>query len=328
MNHITSTCKRLILSGLFILVTTLSAIAAEPVINEQKAADINGVVISMKDLTNQYRQILKQMGVSENGFSSEETLQIKKELLDRLVMEELLYQESKKENIVVEKDAVADSIAKIMEKYESEEAFQKDLANANIQRNDLEVKARRYIAINKLIDEQIRPNIAVTDEESKQYYDTHPDFFLEPEQVKVSHILVKVDKEDGEVKRVAAREKIAFLQNRIKKGEDFAQLARENSDCPSGAKGGDLGYLKRGMIKAKTFEDTVFASAPGTVSDIVETEYGYHLIKVMDKKEAEIIPYDTVETDLRNILVQQKLNQDVSSLVETLRKDAKIEIYL
>ena len=100
------------------------------------------------------------------------------------------------------------------------------------------------------MNDQLIRNIVVTDEESKEYYDTHPDAFMEPEQVRASHILIKVDKDDEETKKEAAKEKIKALRHKINEGEDFSQLARENSDCPSSANGGELGLFKRGeMVK-------------------------------------------------------------------------------
>jgi len=284
-------------------------------------------VISMKDLNNEYRQVLKQKGTSENDITAEQALEFKKELLDSLINQELLYQESRKKNIVVEEATVSDSIAKVREKFETEDAYQKALKDADIQVNDLETKIRRSLAINALVDEQISRNLVVTDEESRQYYDAHPDAFLEPEQIRASHILVKMDKDAGEAKRVAAKEKITAIQRKLKDGEDFAQLARENSECPSSADGGDLGYFKKGAM-VKEFEDAAFVLTPGSVSDIVETQFGYHLIKGVEKKEAGTIPYDTVKSDLQNFLKRQKLSKEVSSRLETLRKDAKIETYL
>ena len=327
MKHSAGRPGCLILSALILLISALSTNAAEPVITEQKAADINGVVISMKALNNEYRQALKQKGTSENDVSAEQALEMKKELLDSLIDEELLFQESKKQNVVVEETTVAASIAKVREKFESDDAYQKALKDANIQGNDLEVRIRRSLAINMLVNEQMNRNVIVSDEESRQYYDAHPETFIEPEQVSASHILVKVEKDDGDAKKVVAKEKITLLQRRLKEGEDFAQLARENSDCPSSANGGDLGTFKKGEM-VKEFDDAAFALAPGKVSDIVETQFGYHLIKVTDKKEAGTIPYDTVKNDLQNFLKRQKLQMEVSSMLETLRKDSKIEIYL
>ena len=142
MKYLTRNHGWLILSGLFVLMVAFSALAAEPIISEQKAADINGVSISMRDLNNEYRQVLKQRSTSENDVPAEQALEIKKGLLDSLIDQELLYQESKKINIVVDEEAVATSITKVRENFESEDEYQKALKDANIQGNDLEVRIR------------------------------------------------------------------------------------------------------------------------------------------------------------------------------------------
>ena len=327
MRHYNLNPWRFILSGLIVMASAVSAFAAEPVITQQKAADINGVVISMKDLNSEFRQVLKQRNASENDIAPEQTLEYKKGLLDSMIDQELLYQESKKKKIVVEDKAVVDSVEKVKKSFGTEEAYQNALKDANIQVDVLKERIRRSLAIRKLVDEQIGPNIVVTEDETKQYYDTHPDAFKEAEQVRASHILVKVEKEDGEAKKVAAKEKITAIQKKIKDGQDFAKLARENSDCPSKDEGGDLGYFKKGAM-VKEFEDAAFALTPGMISDIVETKFGYHLIKVTDKKEAATISYDNVKGELQAFLKNQKQSKEISTLLETLRKDAKITRYL
>ena len=105
-----------------------------------------------------------------------------------------------------------------------------------------------------------------------------------PEQVKASHILVKVDAGADEAKKAEARKKIQEIQQKVKAGGDFEALATENSDCPSKAKGGDLGFFERGQM-VKPFEEAAFALKPGEVSGIVETQFGYHIIKVQEKKD-------------------------------------------
>jgi peptidyl-prolyl cis-trans isomerase C len=111
-----------------------------------------------------------------------------------------------------------------------------------------------------------------------------------PEQVHARHILVKVDPKADATQKAAARKKIEDIQKQLKNGEDFSELAKKASDCPSNAKGGDVGYFGRGQM-VKPFEDAAFSLKPGEVSGIVETEFGLHLIKVMDKKPEKIMDY-------------------------------------
>ena len=152
--------------------------------------------------------------------------------------------------------------------------------------------------------------------------------FKQPEQVKASHILIKVEANADQQKKAQAIEKIKQIQEMLKGGQDFAALAKKYSeDKGSGAKGGDLGYFARGQM-VKPFENAAFAMKPNEVSDIVETQFGYHLIKVYDKKPERILAYDDVKSLLAERLRQEKIQQDTAKYIADLRKDAKIKKYI
>jgi peptidyl-prolyl cis-trans isomerase C len=167
----------------------------------------------------------------------------------------------------------------------------------------------------------------VSDEESKTYYDSHPDLFKQPERVRARHILIKVDPGADESQKAEARKKIKEIQEKVQKGEDFAALAKESSEGPSSAKGGDLGYFRRGQM-VKSFEEAAFRLQPGEVSEIVETGYGYHLIMVIDKKPETTIAYKDVKDRLEQHLKREKVRKEVSLYVEKLEEKAKVERFL
>ena len=123
-------------------------------------------------------------------------------------------------------------------------------------------------------------------------------------------------------------QKIQKIQKELKSGQDFAVLAKKYSeDKSSGAKGGDLGYFSRGQM-VKPFEDAAFGLKPNEVSDIVETQFGYHLIKVYDKKPEKILTYDEIRELLIKRLRQEKTQQETAKYIADLKKDAKIKKYL
>jgi peptidyl-prolyl cis-trans isomerase C len=186
---------------------------------------------------------------------------------------------------------------------------------------------RRGLAVQQFIDEELASKIQVSDAETKSYYDSHPKYFEVPEKVQASHILIKVDSEAGAEAKAGARKRMEAVRVRAKNGEDFAKLAREFSEGPSGSKGGELGYFSREQM-VKPFSDAAFALEPGQVSDIVETRYGYHIIKVSSKSEATKTGYDEVKGKIADYLKQKKLNQKVSERIAQLKKTAKIETFL
>jgi len=144
--------------------------------------------------------------------------------------------------------------------------------------------------------------------------------------VKASHILIKVEPKATESEKEDALKKIRDVQKKQIKGDDFAKLAKEYSQGPSNAKGGDLGYFKRGQM-VPAFEEVAFKLKPGEVSDIVKTRFGYHLIKVVDKKPESTVPYEEIKDRLGQYLKQEKVQKEIKQLVEKLRKDAKVEMF-
>jgi len=129
------------------------------------------------------------------------------------------------------------------------------------------------------------------------------------------------------MKKSEAKEKIKTIQLKLKKGEGFATLAKEFSEGPSKNNGGDLGYFQRGQM-VKSFEDVAFALRTEEVSDIVETQFGYHIIKVEDKKPEKTIGYKDVKDDLAQHLKQEKTKQEVNKYIQKLREKSKIEKFL
>jgi peptidyl-prolyl cis-trans isomerase C len=174
---------------------------------------------------------------------------------------------------------------------------------------------------------EIVGKINIPEEDLKKYYEAHKDEFKTPEMVKVRHILVKVDASATEKDKKAAKKKAEGILKRIKAGEDFAKLAAEVSDDPgSKESGGEIGFFPKGRM-VKSFEDAAFALKPGEVSGLVKTQYGYHIIKVEEKKPAGIQPFDEVKESIRQKLVQDQTKSDVLAFIEKAMKDAKVEIH-
>jgi peptidyl-prolyl cis-trans isomerase C len=174
---------------------------------------------------------------------------------------------------------------------------------------------------------EILSKINIPDEDLKKYYEGHKDEFKTPEMVKVRHILVKVDESAPEKDKKAARKKAEGILKRIKAGEDFAKLAAEVSDDPgSKENGGEIGFFPKGRM-VKSFEDAAFALKPGEVSGLVKTQYGYHIIKLEEKKPAGVQTFDEVKENIRQKLVQDQTKSDVVAFIEKAMKDAKVEIH-
>ena len=180
------------------------------------------------------------------------------------------------------------------------------------------------MAINKMMEAEVANATAATDADAKDFYDKNPDKFKQPESVRASHILLMTQDKDDATKK-AARAKIDELLKRAKAGEDFAALAKANSQDGSASQGGDLGFFARGRMVPE-FDQVAFALKPGEISDVVTTQFGYHIIKLTEKKEAAPIPLEQVKPQVLEFLTNQKKQQRVDGFIEDAKKRAKIEV--
>ncbi|MCP4348244.1 MAG: peptidylprolyl isomerase [Desulfobacterales bacterium] len=301
-----------------------------------KIAVVNGSVISKDEFDSkltQYKQRIKGQKIPEAQIG-----EIKKKILERLVNDELLYQESQTKGIKVDGEKVSLRLATVKQKFPNPTEFEKALKEMNVSETEVKSRIERGIAIQELIDSHVTDKIAVSEEEIKEFYDSHKQFFKESEQVKASHILIMTsdrkkpvkkddEKKNEEKKKAEAKKKIEMIQKKVKKGDDFAALAKEFSECPSSNNGGDLGFFKRGQM-VKPFEEVAFSLKLNEISDIVETRFGYHLIKATEKKAEKATVYEDAKENILKHLKNEKTQAKVKEYIETIRKSAKIETFL
>lgn len=161
----------------------------------------------------------------------------------------------------------------------------------------------------------LAPFQEVTDEEARQFYEASPKAFTEPEQAKARHILIALES-DADLKTIEeARQKALDILARIKKGEDFGKLALTYSEGPSASKGGELGWFPRGVMDP-SFEQAAFALEKGEVSEPVKTPFGWHIIKLEDRKEPKKLPFDEVEGRIKTNIAQEKAADQTSDMLD------------
>lgn len=244
---------------------------------EEKVAVVNDGVISKASLNKELNEIKQRMSGQGQPVTETRLAEIKKKIIENLIDREVLYQETKKQSIEAEQAKINKSLADIKKRFTNEVDFKKALTEMNMTEAELLIKIKRSLATNKLIDIKIDQKIEIPEKENKEFYNTHPEYFKQPEKVNANHILIKLGPEADESKRSAAQKKIEMVQKQLKDGKDFALLAKEFSEGPSKENGGKLGEFSRGQM-VKPFEDAAFALKPGEISDIVETQFGLHLI--------------------------------------------------
>ena len=312
---------------LFFTALTSFVFAQETPPPSDKVAMVNDTVITQAELDSQMNMVVDRLRASGRLPDVSQLDQLRSQVLENLIARELLYQESQKKGIKISEETVNEQFIGLKAQFPNEAEFNKALTRMNLTEASIKEKLERDLTLKKLIDDEVAPGVKLTDIEVRAFYDNNPEAFKQPERVKASHILIKVDPQADTSQKAEAKKKIDLVQAKLQKGEDFGALAKEYSEGPSGPKGGDLGYFTRGQM-AKPFEDAAFALKPGEVSGVVETRFGYHLIKVTDKKPETIMPYDDVKERLEQFLKQRKMQEQINVYVKRLEENAKIERFV
>ncbi len=247
--------------------------------------------------------------------------------LDQLIFAELMYQEGLKTPPADLDKQVDFKMSQNKSKFGSPAEFEAALKGAGVTEKDLVDITKKDIVISNYIEKKIAPTITVSDDEVKTFYNDNKEQLKEEPQVKASHILIGVDSSASPEEKKKAREKAEALLKEIRGGKDFAEAAKASSTCPSKEQGGDLGYFGKGQMVPQ-FEQTAFAMKVGEISDVVETQFGYHIIKLTDKTGGEAPKLDDIKEKIATYLKGQKTQKAVFDFVTKLRKDAKVEILL
>jgi foldase protein PrsA len=232
--------------------------------------------------------------------------------LESLISEELVKQESKKAGIEVTEADLTKEIDSIKKSYSSDEEFNQALASYNMTLDKLKEDMHIQVELRKLLE----PQITITDEDIKKYYDENLESLKTPEKVRASHILV------------ATKEEADTILADLKNGADFATVAKEKSTDP-GSKdaGGDLDFFARGVMN-EPFETAAFALNVGDLSAVVESPNGFHIIKSTDHT-AEVTPtLEEKKADIRESMVTEQLYTLSSTWMQEKMSAASIETFL
>ena len=288
------------------------------------AVKVNGKAITEADILEEEDRLMRQFGAQFDTSQMDEMRQVLREqAVKNMIDRELLRQAADKERIKVEKSEIDARIDEIAQRVGSREALSERLEMMGMSEEKLRFELENGMRIEKFIDKHSQVS-EVTEEEARAFYEQNKEQFVQPERVRASHILIQVDANASTSEKEAKRKEAERILAEVKKGGDFAELARRYSACPSKQRGGDLGYFGRGQM-TEPFEEAAFALKVGGVSGIVETQYGYHIIKLTDRQETRVISFEEVKPNLIDYLENEKKQQAIESYVEGLRTSAKIE---
>ncbi len=253
---------------------------------------------------------------------------IYRQVLDQVVAFRLLVQESAARKIPVPETEVAARVGEIRKQFPDEQAFKTALAQRQTTPAELATDIRDQLAAMKVVEAAVTPTVVVSDQQISEFYTKNPERFQQPEAVRTSHVLVRVPEKADAAARRAARAEADRVRAAAFKGEDFAALARRHSqDQGSAVNGGDLGFVVRGQT-IPAFEEAAFGLKPGQVSQVVETTFGFHVIKAGEHRAARTVPLDEVKGEVTEFLKQQQMQEKTAAFVERLKANGKVEILI
>ena len=282
-------------------------------------ARVNGENVAKAD----FDRLLKQMEMQAGQVvPAERRDEVYRAVLDQLVTYTALVQETRARGVEVtegEATKVADArIAELRQQIPDEAAFKKALEERDMTLDRLRADIRRDIAISKMMEAALAGAPGVSDAEVRDFYDKNPDEFT---GIRASHILIKPDGFDDASKK-KARAAIDDVWKQAKAGADFGALAKQHSSDGSAQQGGDLGFFTKGRMVPE-FSNAAFALQPGQISDVVQTQFGYHVIKVTERKD---VPFEEASEKIRGFLTQQRRDEQQQAFVASIKNKSKIEV--
>ncbi len=289
-------------------------------------ATVNGQPIPKAQLEEAFNAAVQASGVKPEDLSEEQKMGGYRQILDELIMDKLVANAAAGETVT---DAeVAAEIDKLKKQFPDEATFEAQLQQVGQSPEKLATSMKTMLQQQRWMQSQVKDAGSVPGGEAQKFYDSNKAEFENPEMVKASHILFMVNKDDSEEvakkKEEAAKKALA----RAKKGEDFNKLAKELSEEP-GAKetGGDLGFFSKDRMVPE-FADAAFSQKPGQVGGPIRTQFGWHVIKVEEKKPAGTTPFEEVKEQIEAYLKSMKQREAVQGVLKQLRDGAKVETTL
>lgn len=300
-------------------------------------AKVNGVDIESKFVLLEFFRALRRIN-QPLKVSQKKTLL--RDIIDKEIVRELVYQQGKKKNLTVEPEVVNKEMEGLRSAYANVADFKKALKKREISEGDLEESMRIDIMARKLLDEEIRGKIQIRDADVKKYYEENKQQFFRPVAYRVRHIFVAIyppelvkNKSVEELRpqqeelKKTARARIEEALKEVQHGENFAELVKKYShDAGSREVGGDLGFIYQGVFDP-VIDEAALKLNPGEVSGIVDTEYGHHILKMVETQPPGQAPFDEVEEGIQKHLFMEASREKVQAYIDELRASAEIKTF-
>jgi len=323
--------KLIFYSVVVFLVVPPLVLAADTVV-EEIVARVNNQIITRSEYLRSKDELKKEAQQQDPVNADKLIAERDKDVLRDLIDQQLLLERGKDLGITADTEVIKrlDDMRKEM-KLDTMEDLEKAAQEQGVSFEDFKQNLRNQIITQQVIGKEVEQKMNISKEDEQKYYEEHKSEMEEPEQIRLSEILVSTEKKNAndsadESQRLqAARAKAEDLLAQIRKGAAFEDIAKKNSDGPSASQGGDLGFFKRGTL-AKELEDKTFAMKAGDVSEVIRTKQGFIILKVAEHHSAGVPPFSEVERHIQDAVYMQRLQPALRAYLTKLREDAYIDV--
>src|SRR5712692_8668480 len=286
-------------------------------------ARVNGEKIERWEFDNAVKRIEARAG---GPVPPEKRDAVLRGVLDQLVAYHLLAQESRTRKHAIGDQDVDARLGEIRRSFPSEDSFKQGIAAQGLTVDQLRVQTRTSLEVAKVIDAEVTSKVAVEDAEVATFYQQNLERFKQGDSVHASHILIGVPQDATPAQKADAKGKAQAALKQVRGGADFSIVAKAQSEDPGSAQnGGDLGFFPKGQM-APPFEAAAFKLKPGAVSPIVETPFGFHIIKVHARRGPRTAPFTEVSGQIKDFLMQGQREQKLEQFVEQVKTRSKVEV--
>jgi peptidyl-prolyl cis-trans isomerase SurA len=319
---------------LLVCSAVLPPVLSADAVVEEIIARINNQIVTRTEFLRSKDQLKQEAQQQDPANADKIVAEREKDVLRDLIDQQLLLEKGKDLGITADTEVIKrlDEMRKEM-KLETMEDLEKAASGQGISFEDFKQNLKNQIITQQVISKEVGQRMSISKEELQQFYDEHKSQMEQPEQIRLSELLVSTEKKDktkdapadDSAELAAARAKAEDLLAQIRKGASFDEIAKKNSDGPTAAQGGDLGYFKRGVL-AKEFEDKTFAMKAGDVSDVIRSKQGFVILKVAEHQTAGVPPLSEIEPKVQDAIYMHKLQPALRAYLQKLREEAFIDV--
>jgi parvulin-like peptidyl-prolyl isomerase len=289
---------------------------------ERILAVVNDEIITEQDLEIVMAPVVAQYRTTYAGTEYEGKIkEARQEFLNKVIDDKLILSEAKRKQVIVKDSEVDEMMSDVRNKFPEREAFLRTIEEQGLTEKKLWNRFRDQLMTQKLVNFEVKSKVSVSPGEVNEYYKAHSQNFVQGDRVRLQHILIRVSTHSEEEAKLLAES----LVSQIKEGKSFEELAKTYSEGAEAKEGGEMGWVEKGQLLGE-IDEKVFALEAGQLTGPIQSSLGYHVFKVVERKQFSVRPLTDVRGQIQDILFKEKLTVRLESWMQSLKKNAYISI--